>query len=154
METISWYITSTQTRFSTSKYAKNSCTCFCLTCKQWNLELILPKQVDREFRDTSDSWFCRQKLTTRVTWLCFSNQKCELRWSHSWAFGRPKIGQVLSQPKKRSFHLQVNVLSVATLHHYILNSDPSDTQTTKPALREKCDHVSSPFCFDKQSHMT
>ena len=27
METISWYITSTQTRFSTSKYAKNSCTC-------------------------------------------------------------------------------------------------------------------------------
>ena len=27
METISSYITSTQIRFSTSKYTKNSCTC-------------------------------------------------------------------------------------------------------------------------------
>ena len=44
---------------------------------------MLPKQVDREFKDTRDSWFWRQTLTTRVMWLCLSNQKGELTWSHS-----------------------------------------------------------------------
>ena len=153
METISWYITSTKTRFSTSKYAQNSCTClFDLQTMKFGVDTTETgrPRIQRYARQLILS----PKLTTRVTWLCFSNQKCELRWSHSWAFGRPKIGQVLSQPTYRSFHLQVNVLSVATLHHYILNSDPSDTQTTKPAIREECDHVSSPFWLDKQSHMT
>ena len=44
---------------------------------------VLPKQVDREFKDTRDSWFWRQTLTTRVMWLCLSKQKGELTWSHS-----------------------------------------------------------------------
>ena len=34
------------------------------------------------------------------------------------------------------------------------NSDHSDARTTKPAMRKECDHVSSPFWFDKQSHVT
>ena len=54
METISWYITSIQIRFSTSKYAKIRAL-VCLICKQCNLELILPKKVHREFRDMPDS---------------------------------------------------------------------------------------------------
>ena len=33
-----------------------------------------------------------------------------------------------------------------------INSDHSDAQTTKPALRKEC--VSSLFWFDKQSHVT
>ena len=139
METISWYITSTQIRLSTSKYAKIRAL-VCLICKQCNLELILPKQVHREFRDMPDSWFCRQTLTSWVTWLCFSNQKCELTWSLSWALGRLKIGQVLSQPKWRNFRLRMKVLSVAALYRYI-NSDHSDEQTTKSAIRKECDHV-------------
>ena len=53
MEKISWYITSTQIRLSTSKYAKIRAL-VCLICKQCNLELILPKQVHREFRDMPD----------------------------------------------------------------------------------------------------
>ena len=34
------------------------------------------------------------------------------------------------------------------------NSVHSDARTTKPAMRKGCDHVSSPFWFDKQSHVT
>lgn len=124
MQTISWYITSTQIRFSTSKYAKIRAL-VCLICKQSNLELMLPK-------------YC-QTLTSWVTWLCFSNQKCELTWSLSWALGRLKIGQVLSQPKWRNFRLRIKILSVAALYRYI-NSDHSDEQTTKSAIRKECNH--------------
>ena len=35
-----------------------------------------------------------------------------------------------------------------------INSDHSDAQTTKPALRKECDPVSLPFWFNKQSHVT
>ena len=111
----------------------------CLICKQCNLELIPPKQVHGEFRDMPDSWFCRQTLKSWVTWLCFSNQKCELTWSLSWALGRLKIGQVVSQPKWRNCRLRIKVLSVAALYRYI-NSDHSDEQTTKSAIRKECDH--------------
>ena len=34
------------------------------------------------------------------------------------------------------------------------NSDHSDERKTKQAMRKECDHVSSPFWFDKQSHVT
>ena len=54
-------------------------------CSLEGLAEILPKQADREFGDTRDSWFCRQMLTTRVTWQCLSNQKGELMWSHSFS---------------------------------------------------------------------
>ena len=44
---------------------------------------LLPKQVDREFKDKSDSWLWRQTLTISVTWLYLSNRKAERTWSHS-----------------------------------------------------------------------
>ena len=68
METISWYITSTQIRLSTSKYAKIRA-----------LDCLI-------------------------------------------------------------FRLRMKVLSVAALYRYI-NSDHSDEQTTKSAIRKECDHV-------------
>jgi len=70
----------------------------------------------------------------------FFKQKCELTWSLSWAFGRSKIGQVLSQPKWRNFRSRNKVLSVAALYRYINSADHSDEQTTKSAIRKECDH--------------
>ena len=35
-----------------------------------------------------------------------------------------------------------------------INSDQCDARTTKPAMRKECDHVRSPFLFDKQIHVT
>ena len=35
-----------------------------------------------------------------------------------------------------------------------INSDHCDARTTKPAMRKECDHVRSPFLFDKQIHVT
>ena len=73
---------------------------------------MLPKQVDRKFRDTWDSWFWRQMFIIWVMWLCLSNQKGELTWSHSLAFGRSKKANaskmhngVFCKPKRRNFHL-------------------------------------------------
>ena len=48
---------------------------------------LLPKQVDREFKDKSNSWLWRQTLTILVTWLCLSNRKAERKWSHSFLLG-------------------------------------------------------------------
>ena len=35
-----------------------------------------------------------------------------------------------------------------------INSEHCDARTTKPAMRKECDHVRSPFLFDKQIHVT
>ena len=48
---------------------------------------VLPKQVDCEFKDKSNSWLWRQTLTISVTWLCLANRKAERTWSHSFLLG-------------------------------------------------------------------
>ena len=48
--------------------------------------IVLPKQVDREFKDKLGGWLWRQTSTILVTWLCFSREKGERMWSHSSAW--------------------------------------------------------------------
>ena len=65
---------------SSGKFASKS-----LQARSWRG--VLPKQVDREFKDKSNSWLWRQTLTISVTWLCLSNRKAERTWLHSFLFG-------------------------------------------------------------------
>ena len=58
---------------------------------------LLPKQVDREFKDKRGGWLRRQTSTILVTWLCLSDEKGEHMWSHSEeAFYTPSLRNVTS----------------------------------------------------------
>ena len=48
-----------------------------------NCTFFIDILLDCEFKDRRDGWFWCQTLTTETTWLCLSNQKGELTWSHS-----------------------------------------------------------------------
>ena len=67
--------------FAWSKTAKLESQSEALGEDKQRAHMVLPKQVDCEFKDMPDSWFWRRMLTTSVTWLCLSNQKGELTWS-------------------------------------------------------------------------
>ena len=82
----------------------------------------------------------------------------------SWSFGGPKIGQVEKwcslSIKMEKFSFAMKSMDESSFGcspqalYTCINSDHSNARTTKLTMRKQCDHVSSPFWIDKQSHMT
>ena len=133
------------------------------------LFILLPKQVDCEFKDKRDSRLWRQTSTSSVTWLCLSNPKDESTCSHSFLhaafagsvccshFGVNHLmgahnATTAENPDagSKSFLLKFHLWNSRELEFalcYLQN-----TSLFNHAL--ECDHMRSPFWFDKQSHVT
>lgn len=82
---------------------------------------------------------------------------------NSWSFGGPKIGQVEKwcslSIKMEKFSFAMKSMDESSFGcspqalYTCINSDHSNARTTKLTMRKQCDHVSSPFWIDKQSHI-
>ena len=114
----------------------------------------------------------RQTSTILVTWLCFSGEKGEHMWSHSTAWFNNGVfckQQKANSHSRESFRGSILESIIAgckrklSVEVFGASTKMVDSETTKceqqalpakSARRKECDHVRSPFRFDKQSHVT